>query len=527
MNGFFTDKSGAPVFLHGLQAHNSSTNTPMLEKAIQATKLYGGNVLEAPVYWFLMEPKKDEYDLSHIKTLIDQCREAGLFLIILWFATSKNGHPNYAPEYIKLDPERYLVARGADGFPLVALSPHCEETLQRDAKAFAMLMSFLKEYDGEERTVLSVQIENEMGLGYTDRDYSQKAQEDYKKPVPEILRGIELEDMGERDHSNAWRGTFGRHAHEAFCAYYHARFIGRIAEVGKAIYDIPLITNVMVGENGIEEPGKSYNAGAAVGRVLDIWKAAAPKLDLICPDIYNAPMSEYTRICSRYTRDDNALFIPESPTMGEHNAINVFRAVANYGAIGVCGFGAESALANDGSLQPQALSMALSMRVLGMMAPLIEQYRNTGKIHAIIQEEFATRTYLKLENYHVLTAFTSTGMRHGLGSRINMRNPENQHLLEQRGRALLVQSGEHEFYLSGVGIAVDFVLRPDPKDESPYGLLGSKQATQLNFLSVEEGHFENGEFVCDFIRNGDESNFGAYCHGDCVVRIRLNPNKGF
>ena len=57
-----------------------------------------------------------------------------------------------------------------------------------------------------------------------------------------------------------------------------------------------MITNVMVGEQSYEEPGLCYNAGAAVGRVLDIWKAGAPDLDLLGPDIYNQNRREYVRI---------------------------------------------------------------------------------------------------------------------------------------------------------------------------------------------------------------------------------------
>ena len=223
MNDFFRDKQGNPLYLVGLQAHNSSTGTDMLDKAIRAVQLYGGNVLETPIYWNAIEPEMGKYDMSLVQDTIDRARAAGLYLILLWFATSKNGHPNYAPEYIKLDPATYRIAHGADGAPLPALSPHCEATLERDALAFETVMAFLKAYDGDVGTVLAVQIENEMGLGGTDRDYSEIACADYAKPLPEALLDVELADCGARDGSRTWRGHFGRHAHEAFCAWYHAR----------------------------------------------------------------------------------------------------------------------------------------------------------------------------------------------------------------------------------------------------------------------------------------------------------------
>ena len=41
MNDFFRDKQGNPLYLVGLQAHNSSTGTDMLDRAIRAVQLYG------------------------------------------------------------------------------------------------------------------------------------------------------------------------------------------------------------------------------------------------------------------------------------------------------------------------------------------------------------------------------------------------------------------------------------------------------------------------------------------------------
>ena len=112
-----------------------------------------------------------------------------------------------------------------------------------------------------------------------------------------------------------------------------------------------------------------------------------------------------------------------------------------------------------------------------------------------------------------------------LGSRINTRNPENADVMTTRGRALLIQTEENEFYLSGCGVMVDFRYRPDPTEENPYPLLQSRQSGTLNFLSVEEGHFEGESWVCDRYRNGDESNFELFVHRGQTVRIRLNPNK--
>ena len=111
------------MLVTGVQCHNSSTGSAMLQDAIKVAKEFQGNVLEAPVYWYLLEPERGVYDTTHVRELIHTVREAGLHLVILWFATSKNGHPNYVPEYVKLDPETYRLAVEPDGLPVPSLSP--------------------------------------------------------------------------------------------------------------------------------------------------------------------------------------------------------------------------------------------------------------------------------------------------------------------------------------------------------------------------------------------------------------------
>lgn len=542
-NDFFTDKDGKPFMPVGLQAHNSSTGTPLIGKAIQAVKAYGGNCLEAPVYWYAVEPEKDRYDMELVRGLIDEARGASLALIILWFGMSKNGHPNYAPEYVKQNPGQYRLAKGPDKAPVASLSPHCSKTLERDRRAFEKLMEFVREYDGESRTVLAVQIENEMGYANTDMDYSDDVRELYRtQELPEELRKVSLEDCGlesleerpgegeepegrKAEGMSVWKRKFGRHSHEAFSAWHHARYVEELARAGKKIYELPMLTNVMVGEQGYEETGRCYNAGSAAGRVLDIWKAGAPSLDLICPDIYNQNRREYVRICGRYERQDNPLFIPESPIGGQANAMNAILAVADYGAVGVCCFGAEHALDREGRLVEQCHDMAVTMRTIANMIPLLVRYRKTGRIHGIAQEEFEISRYIRLADYHVVANFTASVQTH-LGYTQEITDEAGRDKTKIRGRALLIQTGEHEFFAGGAGVAFDFIRRPDAADEDSYAHLSSRQASQLNFLSVEEGHFEGDTWVTDFVRNGDETNFSQYVLDGQVIRIRLNPDTG-
>ncbi|WP_373218255.1 beta-galactosidase [Ruminococcus sp. 5_1_39BFAA] len=182
-NGFLCDRTGKPVFLTGLQCHNSSSGTEMIDRTIEAIHQYGGNLLEAPVYWCEVEKEKDCYDMSLVAGLVDKAREAGLYLIPLWFGASKNGLFTYAPDYVKRNSKEYKRAKNSAGIQVESLSPHCRATLERDRKAFCKVMEFLKKYDTE-GTVIAVQVENEMGLVHTDRDYSREAEEEFLQPVP-------------------------------------------------------------------------------------------------------------------------------------------------------------------------------------------------------------------------------------------------------------------------------------------------------------------------------------------------------
>lgn len=530
MNTFFKDAQGKPIFVTGLQAHNSSTGTAMIDRTISAIRQFGGNTIEAPVYWYAIEPQKDTYDTSLVKGLIDKARNAGLHLIILWFGCNKNGHPNYVPEYVKLDPATYRIAIGPDGAPVPSVSVHCMETLDRDTKAFLKMVSFVKEYDGKERTVIGIQIENEFGYANTDRDYSKLAQKDYEKGVPEAIRGVKFPDGTPEEklsHDGTWTGEFGMRGNEAFSAWYHSQWVETMAKAAKEILDVSYIINIMLGENDIEHGGYCYNSGAGVSRMLDVWKKGAPHLDLICPDIYVSGRRVYERVCSSYAREDNALFIPESAPAGEANAMNAMLAVGKYNAVGICCFGAESTLDTQGNLLPEARKMADTMKAISNLAPLLIKYRGTGKVHAFIQDEFTTSEHLQLENYHIMARFIKDNPGFlGRTSTTNMMAPENEYLRHERGRGILIQTDEHEFFIAGCGIGFDF--RRMPKDDDPkyFQHLASRQATQLNFLSVEEGHFEGDKWVVDYIRNGDESNFLLYSYMGQAVRIRMNPNTG-
>ena len=74
-------------------------------------------------------------------------------------------------------------------------------------------------------------------------------------------------------------------------------------------------------------PGK-YPSGGPLPHVFDMWRAAAPSIDFLSPDIY---ADEFSWVCKEYTRSGNPLFIPETRG-GELGAARAFYAFGEFNA---------------------------------------------------------------------------------------------------------------------------------------------------------------------------------------------------
>ena len=95
----------------------------------------------------------------------------------------------------------------------------------------------------------------------------------------------------------------------------------------------------------------------------------------------------------------------------------------------------------------------------------------------------------------------------------------------EKGRGILVQTAPDEFYAAGNGCHL-FFNEYEPLDGSlPVNLLNlTLQITTTDYMQVTEGHFDDeGRYVVDRVRSGDESWRGLWLAADCgVVRFTLN-----
>ena len=145
------------------------------------------NTVLVPVYWELTEPTEGKFDFSLVDNMLKQARNHDIKLVLLWFGSWKNSMSCYAPAWVKLDDKRFPRTLDRNGNPAEILSAFSNQTLNADMKAFKALMAYLKTTDSEDRTVIMVQVENEIGQLPEARDYSAAANKAFRMDVPSQL----------------------------------------------------------------------------------------------------------------------------------------------------------------------------------------------------------------------------------------------------------------------------------------------------------------------------------------------------
>lgn len=494
---------GKPFLILGGQAHNSSATNPQdLEPVWHSLTALHANTAEVPVYWELIESQPGQYDFHLVDEVLAGARRNHLHLVLLWFASWKNGEMHYAPDWVKRDKARFQRVRGARGEELAILSPLCEAARDADALAFSKLMEHLREVDQVDRTVVMMQVENETGLLGTDRDYSPEAARRFEGLVPTELmtylaahRGTLMPSLdaaweaAKFRSAGTWTEVFGELAPEVFSAWHIARYVDHVAAAGKRTYPLPMYANNWLINPGNERPGEWPSGGPTV-HALDIWKAAAPNLDLLAPDIY---LPRFKETCNAYHRADNPLFVPEAP-FTPHIAADAFLTLAEFDGLGFSPFGIDWAF--DGmKVSEQAAELEDTYRALDPLLGLIAAKQGSGKLHAIVQDEDSAQAIRLDGSLALVVSFPKP------------YTPEGP-----RGRGMIIELAVDDYVLVGAGFRVEF-----------RELTGPPRAPE--FLSVEEGAFDGDRWNPARRLNGDEVwDFALPDHAK-ILRARLLRGK--
>jgi hypothetical protein len=487
---------GQPFLMLGGQAHNSSAWPGMLPHVWSAVKAMHANTLEVPIYWEQIEPQPGKYDFSLVDTLLKQARQNNVRLVLLWFATWKNGSNHFMPEWMKREALKYPNISGRNGQPVDSPSPHTQAAMEADAKAFASVMGYLKKADMQ-FTVLMVQVQNEPGSWGSVRDYSAAAQKLFEGRVPDSLLKPEVLKALNRpvDAKGTWQQVFGSDADEYFHAWSVARYIEYVAAAGKAVNQLPLYVNAALRDPITNPSASTYESGGPTDNVIPIWKAAAPSIDLLAPDIYLSGSDKVLKVIELYSRPDNALFVPEIGS-NEVNA-RYFYSVLAHGGIGFSPFGIDRN--GQGTEEENAARLAPISQEYLMAAPMMRELAKwafEGKIKAVVEGENHAEQTIDLGLWQATVSFGA--------SRRNTVQANAQPI----SKAMVVQLAENEFIL--IGTLCHFTFKP----------LGANAGKAWQYLKVEEGRYENGTFKLLRILNGDETDWGGPRCGSVPVVLR-------
>jgi hypothetical protein len=533
--------NGKPFYpVCGQSYNDGGYNDSESEICFKAVKLFNGNTAVVPVCWCQIETEESKFDFNCVDALLASARRYGVKLILLWFATWKNGNMDYTPGWVKTNPQRFKRALSPIGADLWVLSSYCQANLDADKKAFSALCKHLKAKDSTEQTVIGIQVENEPAVNGTDRDYCPEAQAVFDGPVPDkLIASMKAAgkcpawDIWQRAggrQSGTWLEVFDWPARDIVTAWSIATYIDAVAEAGKAVYNLPMYINVAVGVSGWHGPvpDEIFTSGNPLPKVLDVYKWFTPHLDMIAPDVEYNDSQAYDALCALYSRDDNPLFFPETPP-----TTHLFSAIANYNLIGYSWMGGlENVVGPDGSVNPLMQEPVDTVKCIVSAIPLLLKYQGTGKIHAIIQEEYMPSQWLNLDGYIGRVQFgvgrvpfVNKDWRHKKGEGMPKEQADTDVKPEyKRGRGLLIQASKDEFYLVGTGWRL--FLRPKYAPAKNRPLLTFHDDftfTPGRHLTIEEGHFDqNGEFAAVRQRNKDPMSQGAWVEADIgVLRIRM------
>jgi len=487
---------GKPWLVLGCELGNStSSSRRYMQDVWPKLKASGVNTVLAVVSWEQTEPVEGQYDFQVVDDLIADARTNGMKLALLWFGSWKNGITSYTPKWVKRDTKRFPLAQTPDGKPLPILSTLGRETCEADGRAFAAMMRHLKEVDSQEQTVVMIQMENEVGLHGHPRDYSPEAEKAFKGQVPVVLtewltahkERLLPETRRAWEQSGCktegtWEEVFGANdrAAEIFMAWHYATYMGRITAAGKKEYALPTFVNAWIVQPEDTRPG-NYPSGGPQAQNHDIWRAAAPDIDILSPDIY---LNDFPEILRLYSRSGNPVFIPESRS-GQNGAANAAYAIGALGAIGYSPFGFERNCDNEEANG----TFCQFYDKAGCIADSILAAQAEGRIGAAWlkgSEPTRVKDTIALGDVRIVCELISSGMRNGGAPQLT----GGTYAPDAIGYVIAIRQEEGYLFL-GSNVRVTFL------PASGKGYIGLAKVTEGDF--DEKGNWQEGRWL-----NGDE-----------------------
>jgi beta-galactosidase GanA len=332
--------------------------------------------------------------------------------------------------------------------------------------------------------------------------------------------------------SGTWSQVFGKDADEFFHAYYIAKFCEELASAGKAIKPLPMYANV-----ALRDPFNPTNweKGGATDNVIHIWKAAAPSLDAVAPDIYNPDHKTVVKWLEQYSREDNPLFVPEIGNSQPY--ARYFFDTLGKGGVGFSPFGMDdtdyvnyplgAAKYDDEIVE----NFAQHYRVLAPMAREWAKLSFENKVWGVSEpvdsetlkkmaaKQDASKEEKDAASKKIAESLTQTLDLGKWNAEVTYGRPMFFTALPTgndvaSGGALIAQLSENEYLVTAFKARVEFKPSSEIKD------------SKYMIERVEEGHYENGKWIMERVWNGDQTdwglNFGKRPH---VLKVRMATYK--
>jgi hypothetical protein len=377
-------------------------------------------------------------------------------------------------------------------------------------------MKHIREMDSKNHTVIMMQVENEIGTVGSRRDFSEPANAAFNSQVPpELMEYLEknktllhpgvLEAWGKQGFrkEGKWEDVFGTGVlkkewkdmsyltEELFMAWNYGRYVGKVAAAGRAEYNLPMYVNAWLKqpEQYGHAPG-NYPSGGPTPQVLAMWRAAAPSIDFIAPDIYI--VNEYRYVCEQYTLSGNPLFIPET-TGDAASASRVFWTFGKFNTLCYSPFGIDG---GDSWANVSDISFIKdSYSTLNQLSQLISKYSGTENLAGLLVDDNNRSDSVVIGGYRIKGTF---GKRSGGAepARVELIGApgSGQAAVKQSGGALIICTGPGEYYVAGRNMIISF------SSENP------ENVQNISFIYLENGTLKNNEWVPDRRMNGDEFN---------------------
>jgi len=470
------------IMIAGEVMNSSSSSLQHMEPIWQHLKELHVNTVLLPISWQQFEPEEGEFNYTLIDGLIENAHKHNIRLVILWFGSWKNTRSDYAPAWVKMDWERFPRMIGEDGEIMRAVANFSATALEADKKAYVKLMQRIKEVDTH-HTVLMMQIENEVGIKRSARDHSPAANALFEDKVPAeliryirdnldeikpILRNAYIHNGSKAEGS--WEEVFGKSldTDEMFMAWNYAKYINELSIAGKAIHPIPTLVNACAADS-IRKPGDWFSGGPNY-RMIDIYQAGAPDIDLIAIDNYQ--IGDFNKKCRQFIHNGNPLFIPEAcaPWLRDTHsaAAKAFFTIGHHKAICFSPFGIDHEMyhADDHPI-------INAYKVLNDLMPLIASAQVEQKVNAFMELDASTSKPFIIGGYKFTPSYS---------------RPTDTNIT---GYGMVIQTGEDEFIIAGNGFDLDF---QSIDENRPYA----------EMLLKEEVEFVDGKWLGRRVLNGDE-----------------------